>query len=141
MSHCYGTQRMSDEPNTERLSNRLADLKSLGDRQRASHPVTVLRQQLSDVPPPAAEQELHSAPGPTPPQSADVPKLDERARALARRVFSALLSQAEQQAHRIVHERRSSVKDLRRRRDAARRAASQAPNPSNDKLGLDSDGL
>jgi len=128
---------MTDEPNTERLSNRLADLKSLGDRQRSSHPVTVLRQQLSAAPPPAAEQEQHSVPQPSP-QSTGVPTLDERARALARRVFSSLLSQAEQQAQRIIHERRSAGKDLRKKRDAARREAAQDPNPPNDKLRPDS---
>lgn len=110
---------MSDDPTNDRLSSRLADLRSLGDRQREFHPVSMLRKELSAPASAEAEPQEPPAAGPEP-QSHAAPTLDERARTLARRVFSSLLNLAEQRAQRILLERKSAVSDLQKQHESLR---------------------
>jgi hypothetical protein len=80
-----------EDESTQRLANRLADLRLLGDRNRPFHPVSVLRNDI--VSGPASEPETGVG--------GVEPTLEDRAEALARRILSPVLARAEQLADMI----------------------------------------
>jgi hypothetical protein len=88
---------MTEEPSIQRLADRLADLRQLGDRNRAAHPVSVLRNDIVagfDTPGSGAQgRGTVVAPA--------EPNIEQRAEALARRLLSPVLARAEQLAESI----------------------------------------
>jgi hypothetical protein len=88
---------MSEDVSSQRLANRLADLRKLGDRNREAHPVSVLRKDIvGHVPVLVADSSAGSRAG-----SAGEPTVEQRAEALARRLLSPVLARAEQLANTI----------------------------------------
>jgi hypothetical protein len=77
----------------DRLASRLSNLRKLGDRNRAQHPVSILRNDL--VGQETNELDLVEASDP-----GDF-SIEERTYALARRLFSPLLARAELVAETI----------------------------------------
>lgn len=103
---------MSEGDSTQRLASRLADLRQLGDRNRAQHPVSVLRNDLV-----ASSTPLESQ------SEADV---SARAEAIARRIFSPVLARAEQLADQIRSEDAAELEAQRERLQRARDSAERS---------------
>ena len=84
---------MADLEPTDRLAHRLERLRELGDRHRAQHPVSVLRNDLA-----AAADATES----TDLEAIALPSLEQRTHALARRLFSPIVARGEQLAETIL---------------------------------------
>ena len=106
---------------TQRLANRLADLRQLGDQNRAAHPVSVLR---NDIVADALKQ-----PNPSRPRRKRT--VGNRAEALARRMISPVLARAEQIADKI-RDRRRNERFARPSMDVSRQAPEPLPDQDND---------
>jgi hypothetical protein len=87
---------MPEDASTQRLADRLADLRQLGDRNRAAHPVSLLR---NDVVASGATTETSAQRSES--IGAGEPSVEQRAEALARRLLSPVLARAEQLADTI----------------------------------------
>jgi hypothetical protein len=97
---------MSEDPSTQRLADRLDDLRLLRNRNRASHPVSVLR---SDIVASTAPAEARRR-GTEQVDPGMEPSIDQRAEALATLILSPVLARAEQLAAAIRTVHRSAAK-------------------------------